>query len=89
MKKEVTVTQKEYPALTPFVGKNVTVGCNFIYYGVLKSVDEDTLTLSNPKMVYDTGSWSDKDYKLEEEMPSDEVVIFISKIEFFGELKAK
>lgn len=57
---EVPTTEVGYAAL---VGQKVLIfTTTYIYYGLLETVNCDTLTLSNPHIVFETGEFSAKKF---------------------------
>jgi hypothetical protein len=47
-----------------YVGERVVVfGANYIYEGNLEAVGKNTLTLAKPRIVYETGKYTDEEYK--------------------------
>jgi hypothetical protein len=84
MKQLVEVSAEGFLAL---LGKNITVFCaNYIYTGRLDGVNESCIKLSSPKIVYDTGALTTKEWKDAQDLPSDWYVQ-IGMIESFGILK--
>lgn len=66
----------------------VTLMClNYFYTGKLIGVNETCVLLENPKIIYETGSWSDKDWSDAQSLPCKELYVQISAIESFGILK--
>jgi len=73
--------------LEKLMGKNVTLFClNYIYTGKLKGVNADCVLLEDAKIVYETGSFSEKDWKDAQSLPG-EWYVQTSAIESFGLLK--
>ena len=72
------IEEKEGEGFEKLLGETITVFCaNYIYTGKLTGVNETTLLLTDPMIVYETGSFSDKK----------EWYILINAIESFGVLK--
>ena len=88
MKKLVQVIETNESALESLMGKRVTFLClNYIYVGKLVGVNETSVCLKNPAIVYETGKFSDKSYKDEQSLCVEEFFISMNCIESFGELK--
>lgn len=74
--------------LDSLIGKRVTFFCaNYFYTGKLIGVNTTCVKLENPAIVYETGSFTDKNYKDEQPLNVKEFYIQISAIESFGILK--
>lgn len=85
MKKIVQEVSGE--GLEKLLGEKVTLFCiNYIYTGMLSGVNEDCVLLTDAKIVYETGSFGDKDWKDAQKLPYDWYVC-IQSIESFGKLK--
>lgn len=85
MKKIVTEVQGE--GLEKLLGDRVTLFCaNYIYTGILASVNEDCVLLTSAAVVYETGPFGDKVWKDAQSLP-DEWYVQINTIESFGKLK--
>jgi len=90
MKKAVQVVETGQTALESLVGEQITVFClNYFYHGELKGVGEESILLSNPKIVFETGSYSDKGFKKSEDLKTQELYIKKSAIESFAVLENK
>ena len=64
MKQVVTVTEVEGEGLEALLNENVLLfGLNYIYAGKLVGVNDKFVKLENAKIVYETGPFSDKNYK--------------------------
>ena len=88
MKKIVQVVETGETALESLMGKRVTFFClNYIYVGDLVGVNDTSVCLKNPSIVYETGSFSGKKYKDEQSLGVEEFFIAMGCIESFGELK--
>ena len=88
MKKVVQVIETNESAIESLMGKRVTFLClNYIYVGELIGVNETSVCLKNPAIVYETGRFSDKSYKDEQSLCVEEFFISMNCIESFGELK--
>lgn len=89
MKKAVTVEVVEVAneGLISLLGKTVTFFCmNYIYTGKLEGVNDTCVLLTSPKIVYETGAFTTKDWKDAQALPND-LYIQCSSIEAFGEVK--
>ena len=64
MKKIVSVTEVEGEGLTSLLGEKVILFCmNYFYAGVLTGVNGDCVLLEDAGIVYETGAFSDKQWK--------------------------
>ena len=69
------------------LGEKVTLFClNYIYTGTLAGVNNDHVLLSSPKLVYETGSFDEKEWKNAQALPH-EWRVQISAVESWGVLK--
>ena len=85
MKKIVNEVQGE--GLEKLLGERVTLFCmNYIYTGVLTGVNETCVLLTNAAIVYETGAFTERDWKDAQKLPHDWYVQTAS-IESFGKLK--
>ena len=85
MKKLIEV---ENEGLVSLIGENVTLFCaNYFYYGKLTGVNDDCVRLDSPKIVYETGSWTDKEYADAQALPCDFIYVCTGFIEAFGVVK--
>ena len=74
-------------AFEQLAGKTITCLCiNYFYTGQLIGVNETSILLKNPKIIYETGEWSASDWKDAQEVCG-ELFINISAIESFGVIK--
>jgi hypothetical protein len=84
MKKIVEVNDE---GLEGLMGENVTLLCmNYFYTGKLIGVNATCVLLEDPKIVYETGEWTSKNYKDAQSLPGD-IYVQTSAIEAFGILK--
>ena len=85
MKKIVEVTEVEGEGLKSLLGVNVLLFClNYIYTGKLIGVNKTCVLLENPRIVYETGSFTSKEFKDAQKLPNQHYVM-LSAIESFGE----
>lgn len=56
----------------------------YIYYGLLETVDRDTLTFSNPHIVYETGDFSSKKFTNAQSLRAPVWTLSIGHIESAG-----
>ena len=84
--KEVVNVEKE--GLIKLLEKNVTIMCmNYFYNGKLIGVNDTCILLENPKLIYETGSWTDSKWKDAQSMGIEELYIQTSSIEAFAVTK--
>lgn len=84
MKKLVTVTEEQGEGLMKLLGEQVILFClNYIYTGKLTGVNTTCVLLENPKIVYETGAFSDKAFKDAQSLPF-EFYVQTNAIESFG-----
>lgn len=87
MKKIVTVTEVEGEGFVALLGKTITLFCmNYIYTGTLVGVNETCVLLDDPKIVYETGPFSTKNWKDAQALPHS-IYIQMAAVEAFGEVK--
>ena len=84
MKKIVEVSDE---GLEGLLGDQVTLFCmNYFYTGKLVGVNATCVRLDGPKIVYDTGEWSNKEWSDAQSLPGS-IYIQCSSIEAFGVMK--
>lgn len=85
MKKIISEVENE--GLIKLIGEKVTLFCQiYIYSGKLIGVNETCVLLSDASIVYETGSFTDKQWKDVQALPHDWYVQ-INSIESFGLMK--
>lgn len=78
----------EASALESLLGEQVLIFCvNYIYTGKLTAVNKTSLTLEKPKIVYETGAYSDTGYCDAQALHCSEWHVQLSAIESFGRSK--
>ena len=88
MKKLVEVQEVPGEGLIALLGKEVLIFCgNYFYAGVLQGVNEDCVLLTKPRIVYETGPFTEKGYKDAQSLPAEKWYVQKSFIESFGEGK--
>jgi hypothetical protein len=88
MIKKVELTEVKNEGLVKLIGERVTFFCaNYFYLGDLVGVNDYCVLIENPKIIYDTGAWSEKNYKNSESLNVRELYININTIESFGVIK--
>ena len=71
MKKLVTVTEQEGEGFEALLGENVLIFCmNYIYTGKLIGVNKTCILLESPRIVYETGSFSDTSFVDAQKLPN-------------------
>jgi hypothetical protein len=81
------VIEVEDEGLVSFLGQMITLFCaNYIYTGKLEGVNSTCVKLSSPKIVYETGSFTEKNWKDAQALPND-LYIQLGLVESFGIVK--
>ena len=87
MKKLVRCEEVDGEGLLNLLGEVVTLFCmNYFYTGELIGVNDDCVLLANPKIIYETGSFTDKSWKDAQALPSN-LYVMKAAIESFGVVK--
>jgi hypothetical protein len=87
MLKQVEVVNVEEEGLVSLLGKTVTLFCaNYIYTGKLDGVNESCVKLTSAKIVYETGAFTEKEWKDAQELPHD-LYVQLNMVESFTILK--
>jgi hypothetical protein len=82
-----TIEENEHEGLMSLIGQRVTFYCmNYIYSGDLVGVNDVQVKIENAVIVYDTGSFTKKDWETSEKFPQ-AWFIRLSAIESYGVLK--
>ena len=85
MKKLVNVTEVEGEGLVALMGQRVTLFClNYFYTGKLTGVNDTCVLLDDAAIVYETGAFSDKEYKDAQALPGSSWYVQTSAVESFG-----
>ena len=85
MKQVIAITEVEGEGLEALLNENVLLfGLNYIYAGKLVGVNDKFVKLGNPKIVYETGAFSDKTYKDSQSLNQPFWYVQTSAIESFG-----
>ena len=86
MKKLVQEVENE--GFEKLMGETVTLFClNFFYNGKLVGVNSGCVLLEDPKIIYETGEWKDKNWKDVQSLGIDELYIQKQAIEAFARTK--
>jgi hypothetical protein len=84
---KMIVTEVENEGLEVLMGKRVTLFCGiYIYTGKLVGVNTQCVKLEDAGIVYETGAFTDENWRDCQSFPNDWYVA-IQSIESFGELK--
>jgi len=82
-----TVEDIEEEGFLALLGKTVTCFCAvYIYTGKLIGVNKTCIKLENPAIVYETGSFDNKQWKDVQKLPN-EIYLQTAMIEAFGVVK--
>jgi hypothetical protein len=85
---KIITETKEAEGLESLLGETVTIFCAvYIYTGKLIGVNSTCIKLENPSIVYETGAFTDKDWKDAQKLPEKYFYIQTGAIESFGVLK--
>ena len=87
MKKLVKVKKVQGKSLVGLMGEVVDIYCmNYIYSGVLVGVNDECVKLEKASIVYETGAFTDRNFKDAQALPHD---LYIQKgtIESFSKSK--
>ena len=85
MKKLIEEVENE--GLVKLMGERVTLFCmNYIYTGKLVGVNEQFVKLDNAAIVYETGPFTDKQWKDAQALPNP-VYVMLQTVESFSMLK--
>lgn len=87
MKKIVKVQDVSGEGLFALLGERVTLFCmNYIYTGKLSGVNDECVLLEDAHIVYETGPFTEKNWKDAQKLPSS---LYVQKaaIESFGIVK--
>ena len=85
--KKITKTKKVTKSLESLIGKRITLFCcRYIYTGNLKAVFDDSVLLDDTGVVYETGAYTEKEWKTFQKLPY-EWFVCKSAIESYGLLK--
>lgn len=86
MKKLVLEVENE--GFDKLLGETVTLFCmNYFYNGKLVGVSESCVLLESPKLIYDTGKWTDSSWSDAQDMGIDELYVQKQAIESFAATK--
>jgi len=86
MKKAIQVSEVEGEGLIGFLGQRVTLFClNYIYTGMLEGVNDTCCKLVSAAIVYETGAFTDAEFKDAQLLPHP-VYVQLSAIESFTQL---
>jgi hypothetical protein len=84
MKKIINVTEVDGEGLVGLLGQNVLLFCmNYIYTGELEGVNTHDVLLKNGKIVYETGAFSDKEFK-DAQFVAEKLYVRTSSIESYS-----
>ena len=82
-----TVTNVEDEGFMSLLGETITCFCAvYIYTGKLVGVNDSCIKLENPKIVYETGPFSDPKWKDAQGLPNT-IYLQTAMIESFGVVK--
>jgi len=85
MKKLIEV--QEQSGFDSLMGERITLFClNYIYTGKLVGVNEKYVLLEDPAIVYETGAFTEKDWKDAQPLPN-EMYVMLACVESFGKVK--
>ena len=86
MKKLIEIDESE--GLESLMGERITLLCsNYFYTGKLIGVNDTCVKLQEASIVYETGSWDQKNWEDSQKLPNEFIYVSIPAIEAFGVLK--
>ena len=78
---------EEVDGLLALLGSNVCFLCaNYFYYGKLVGVNETCVKIADPKIVYETGEWSNSSWKDAQKLNVPACYVQTTAIEAFFEV---
>lgn len=81
------LTEKEGEGFLSLMGETITCFCAiYIYTGKLVGVNDSCIKLENPAIVYQTGSFTEKEWKDAQPLPNT-IYLQVRMIESFGIVK--
>lgn len=84
MKKVMSIQEVDDEGLIGLMGQRVVLFCaNYIYSGVLNGVNDTCVLLNDAGIVYETGSFSDKQWK-DYQKVGDQIYVTTPSIEMFA-----
>jgi hypothetical protein len=87
MKVTRTIEENQSEGLISLIGQRITCFCAiYIYTGDLVGVGESCIKLENPAIVYETGAFSQKEWKDAQLLPGT-IYVQTGMIEMFGVVK--
>ena len=82
------VEESEGEGLEGLLGERVILMCmNYFYTGILIGVNESCVKLKEPQIIYETGEWTEKNWKDSQHLPCDPFYVQSGSIESFGKVK--
>ena len=85
---KVLVEQDDSEGLESLLGEVITVFCaSYFYTGKLVGVNSTCIKLEDPSIVYETGSFQEKNWKDAQKLPEKHWYIQVNLIESFGIMK--
>ena len=82
------ITEVENEGLEKLLGQTVTLFCmNYFYNGKLVGVNDTCVLITEPKIIYETGKFTDSSWKDAQSMGVDELYIQKAAIESFAKTK--
>ena len=85
---KVILSEDKNEGIAAFLGKEVTLFCaNYFYHGTLAGIDDTTVKLTDAHIVYETGEFTDPEFK-DAQRISSTWYVKIQAIESFGRINA-
>ena len=86
--KMIVTKEEKTEGLSVLLGERVLLICaGYFYEGVLIGVNKTCVKLDDAGLVYETGPWSDKEYKDIQKLHTKEWYVRLNLIESFGKSK--
>lgn len=88
MKKVIQTVEVDGEGFEALMGETVTLFClNYFYNGVLVGVNETCILLEDPKIIYETGNFSNTSWKDVQSMGIKELYVQKNAVESFAKTK--
>jgi len=82
------IEETDDDGFSPLLGETVTLLCaNYFYTGKLIGAKVDFVELDDPSIIYETGAWSEKNWKDAQALGCKTLRVRTAAIEAYGKMK--